>query len=102
MEKALEKKIKLKIAISLNLLLEERKKESNNVNKKDFLGNSYNTIALNADIRKATVSNIFNAISNPNSTTLISIIEAMGYSMTDFSKVYCSINEQDIYKFCER
>lgn len=94
MEKAIENKIKLKIAISLKILLDRSKNSS-----KSFLADSYNTIALNADIRKATVSNIFNAKSNPNSTTLISIIEAMGFSLTDFSEIYCAINEKDISQF---
>ncbi|OBX23228.1 MULTISPECIES: helix-turn-helix domain-containing protein [Bizionia] len=102
MDDALEKNIKFKIAISLNILLEKRKNDYKNVIKKDLLGDSYNSIALNADIRKATVSNIFNARSNPNSITLISIIEAMGFSLIDFSKIYCSISEKDINKFNNR
>ncbi len=99
MDDVLEKKIKFKIAISLNILLEKRKNDYKSLIKEDISGDSYNTIAINADIRKATVSNIFNAKSTPNSTTLISIIEAMGFDLTDFSKVYCSLNEKDINKF---
>ena len=99
MEKAIEDNIKFKIAISLKILLEKRKNNSINIIKEDSLGVSYNTIALNADIRKATVSNIFNANTSPNSITLVLIIEAMGYNLIDFSKIYDSIKEKDIQNF---
>ncbi len=96
MKKELVKRIQIKIAISLNKLL---------LSSKDFsqdggeIAKSYNQIALNADIRKATVSDTFNAWSTPNTSTLFLIIEAMGYSLSDFAKIYDSITDADINKY---
>lgn len=99
MRKLLEKHSKIKIAISLNTLIEKSKLYTQTVGKDDSIGDSYNKIALIAEIRKATVTNVFNAKSSPNSTTLIFIIEAMGFKLSDFSKIYDSISEEDIYRF---
>lgn len=82
---------KFKIAISLRKLLES--------NGDLPTTQSYETIAGKAGIRKATVSDTFNAKSVPNSLTLFLIIEAMGFSLTDFSKVYDSIKNSDIESF---
>ena len=85
---------KLKIAISLRRLLES--------NGDLPIMQSYNKIALTAYIRKATVSDTFNAKSIPNSLTLFLIIEAMGFSLTDFSKIYDSIEDSDIKLFIKK
>lgn len=97
--KLIEKNIKIKIAISLRTLLEKSKQHTLTKGKDDSIGDSYNNIALNAEIRKATVTKIFNAKSSPNSTTLILIIEAMGFKWSDFSIIYDSLGEQDIQYF---
>lgn len=80
-----------KISISLRKLLES--------NGNLPIKQSYDKIATIANIRKATVSNTFNAKSVPNSLTLFLIIEAMGFSLMDFSKVYDSIATSDIALF---
>ncbi|MBU7569076.1 MAG: hypothetical protein KAF41_00340 [Flavobacterium sp.] len=80
-----------KIAISLRKLLES--------NGNLAIKQSYDKIATTANIRKATVSNTFNAKSVPNSLTLFLIIEAMGFSLIDFSKIYDSIVTSDIESF---
>jgi len=98
-KKLIEQNIKIKIAISLRTLLEKSKFRTLNDGKNDSIGDSYNTIALNAEIRKATVTSIFNAKSSPNSITLILIIESMGFKWSDFSKIYDSLNDQHIKKF---
>lgn len=82
---------KFKIAISLRKLLES--------NGDLPIMHSYDKIASSANIRKATVSDTFNAKSVPNSLTLFLIIEAMRFSLTDFSKVYDSIVNSDIELF---
>jgi len=97
--KLLEENIKIKIAISLRILLEKSKLYTQTKGKNDSIGDSYNTIALNAEIRKATVTNIFNAKSSPNSTTLILIIEAMGFKLIDFSEIFDSLTGKDIQMF---
>lgn len=90
-----EEHIKIKLAITLYKLLSLNKKQKN----MDSIAKSYNQIALSADIRKATVSNIFNARSIPNFRTLILIIEAMEYTLGDFAKVYESIEFSEISQF---
>ncbi|MFY0712628.1 hypothetical protein J1D01_03045 [Seonamhaeicola sp. NFXS20] len=94
-----EKNIKIKIAISLRTLLKKSKQLTLTKGKDDSIADSYNNIALNAEIRKATVTKIFNAKTSPNSTTLILIIEAMGFKLSDFSVIYDSLQEKDIQLF---
>ncbi|NRR91208.1 hypothetical protein HSX10_06485 [Winogradskyella undariae] len=93
--------INIKIAISLNRLLKSGNMTQQFNNSKEEMINSYNQIALEAGIRKATVSDTFNAKSKsgPNSTTVILIIEAMGYSLLDFAKIYDSVNDTEIKNF---
>ena len=63
---------------------------------------SYGLIATQSLLRKATVTSAFNANSSPNSNTLIKIIEAMGYGLFDFAKIYDSITESDIRDFLNK
>ncbi|MGY5847666.1 hypothetical protein ACW6QP_09615 [Salegentibacter sp. HM20] len=93
MERELEENIKLKTAISLNILLQKIK--SRQAPKADAAF-SYGTIASRAFIRKATVSNIFNAKTNPGTPTLILIIEAMGFTIIDFAEIYESFSAFDL------
>ncbi|WP_116789515.1 helix-turn-helix transcriptional regulator [Flavobacterium psychrotrophum] len=96
MEKQLEEHIKIKIAVTLQYLLEKKKKIEKVDGKHDDDVSSYNKIANIADIRKATVSNIFNAKTTPASSTLVSIIEAMGFKLSDFAKIFDSLQEGDL------
>lgn len=93
--------IKFKIAIALNRLLLINMEYSRVESVNSGIIKSYNKIALDADIRKATVSDAFNAKSKlgPNSTTVVLIIEAMGFNFKDFAKAYDSIDEKDIESF---
>lgn len=90
-KKETDENIKLRIAVSLRRLLESTGEHP--------ATQSYNKIALTAYIRKATVSDTFNGKSIPNSLTLFLIVEAMGFSITDFAKVYDSIENSDLLKF---
>ena len=65
----------------------------------DDVADSYGKIAMNSDLRKATVSDTFNAKSTPTATTLILIIEAMGFKLADFASKYESIKESEIGNF---
>lgn len=94
----MEERIRKRIAISLNKLLQSNEKLRQSANE-DSLGRSYGTIALNADIRKATVSDTFNGKSTPSSATLILIIEAMGFSILDFANFYEAVTEMEIKSF---
>lgn len=100
MDKEVEKHIRIKIAISLNELLLRSKNYSLTKNSDD-LAKSYNKIALEAEIRKATVNDAFNAKSKttPKSATIILIIEAMGFKLVDFSDIYHSIKDIEIEDF---
>ncbi|OXA93135.1 hypothetical protein [Flavobacterium hercynium] len=90
-KKETDENIKLKIAFSLRKLLATIEEHP--------VAQSYNKIAVTAYMRKATVSDIFNAKSIPNSLTLFLIIEAMGFSLIDFAKVYDSIQNSDLLEF---
>lgn len=101
MKKKLISVINIKIAISLNRLLEKSKNIDAYLHSEEEFIKSYNEIALQADIRKATVSDAFNAKSKsgPNSTTVILIIEAMGYKFGDFASIYDLLTETDVKNF---
>lgn len=94
MKKELEENIKFRTAASLRKLI--------NCEDVELLSDSYNQIALAIDMRKGTVSDTFNANSKPSSSTLIMIINAMGYSLSDFAKVYETITENEIIEFKKR
>lgn len=96
MKNEFEKVIRIKIAISLRRLLEKSKKV---YNTNDDFAQSYNQIAIITDLRKGTVSDTFNAKSIPSSSTMILIIEAMGFNMCDFANIYCSINRNEVNTF---
>ncbi|SMP12948.1 hypothetical protein [Chryseobacterium profundimaris] len=86
---------KIKIILSLKKLLEKGKNL-----QKEFKDNkvvySYHGVASNALLRKATVNDTLNGKTIPKATTLISIVEGMGFNMTDFSKEFDSISEDDV------
>lgn len=90
--------IKIKIAISLNQLLSRNKGFIDEDNAANII-KSYNKIALKVDLRKATVSDIFNAKSNCQITSLFPIIEALGYNLSDFAEVYDNVTESQVKKF---
>ncbi|WP_116788560.1 helix-turn-helix domain-containing protein [Flavobacterium psychrotrophum] len=87
----LEENIKLKTAASLRKLI--------NCEDIELLSDSYNQIALAIGMRKGTVSDAFNANSKPSSSTLFMIIKAMGYSLSDFAKVYESLTDFEVNEF---
>src|SRR5690554_4279922 len=99
MKQELMSDINAKIAISLNKLLDASRSLRPSRNNEEDIANSYNKIALNADIRKATVSDTFNGKSVPTTVTLILIVEGMGYKLSDFALIYESIKEIEIKEF---
>lgn len=90
---------KIKIALSLKKLLLRNKKEFIEGGTEEDIVRSYNNIAVDAELRKATVSDIFNAKSQPKLRTVLLIVEAMKYSFTDFAKEYESVSTKDIDAF---
>jgi DNA-binding phage protein len=86
---------KIKIILSLKKLLENGKNL-----QKEIKGNkiiySYHGVASNALLRKATVNDTLNGHTSPKAITLISIVEGMGFTMTDFSKEFDNISEDEI------
>ncbi|WP_432221816.1 helix-turn-helix domain-containing protein [Flavobacterium sp. TMP13] len=94
-----QENIKIKIAISLNKLLDNSKKILQDNITSEEINTSYSEIADNSDVRKATVSDIFNAKKSANTFTLFRIIKAMGYELKDFSKKYDKITESEIMNF---
>lgn len=89
---------KIKIILSLKKLLEKR----NNL-QKDIVDNkiiySYHVISSNALIRKATVNDTLNGKTSPTVITLISMIEALDFTMIDFGEAYQSITDNDVKQY---
>src|SRR5690606_11474495 len=102
MNKSDEEVIKIQIAISLRTLLQYNKEYALKKEKYEEIIESYEKIALNADIRKATVTSAFNGSTRTAMTTVIIIIEAMGFTLNDFSKIYSEIDSKQISDFRAR
>lgn len=86
---------KTKIIISLKKLLEKGKNLQKEVDDNKIIF-SYHGVASNALLRKATINDTLNGKSSPKAATLISIVEAMGFTMTDFGKTFDAISEEEI------
>lgn len=101
MNKKGEEYNKIKIAIALRVL-HNKNKEKNIVmpNSKEHI-NSYEKIALNSrsDIRKATVTSAFDGQTRSAMTTVILIIESMGYTLSEFAVEYDKITDEDVTTF---
>ena len=94
--------ISIKIAITLTRLLETSKTSLSRAINKEEIADSYNKIALNSGLRKATVSDVFNAKSDPLSSTLMLIIKGMGYTLEEYAQIYDAIKEDEIKEFEKR
>ncbi|WP_026934517.1 hypothetical protein [Christiangramia echinicola] len=100
MEKELVNHIKFKTAITLNILLNQAKSYSENQTKD--IATSQGKIASFAVLRKATVTNILNAKTNPSTATLILIVEAMGFTIKNFAEVYESIGTSNLRQLAKQ
>lgn len=94
-----ENYIKIRIAISLSVLLQKNKVHSQEKENKNAIVDSYEKISLNAGIRKATVTSAFNGRTRTAMTTIILIVDALGYTLKDFSEIYDRITAQEISDF---
>jgi GH24 family phage-related lysozyme (muramidase) len=95
--------IPIKIAIALSRLLEKNKALQTDTNKVSEIADSYNKICLNSGLRKATVSDIFNAKStNVRASTLVLVLNGMNYRLQDFAIIYDSLNKADIELFLKQ
>lgn len=92
---------KIKIILSLKKLLENGKKL-----QKEIKGNkivySYHGVASSALLRKATINDTLNGHTSPKAVTLISIVEGMDFTMTDFSKEFDNISEEEIQIYLQQ
>ncbi|WP_288243999.1 hypothetical protein [uncultured Chryseobacterium sp.] len=91
---------KLKIIISLKKLLEKGKNLQKEV-KDNKIIYSYHGLASNALLRKATINDTLNGRTSPKATTLISIIEAMGFTVKDFGQEFDAISDEEIKKYVQ-
>lgn len=89
---------KIKIILSLKKLLEKGKNLQKELKDNKIIF-SYHGVASNALLRKATVNDTLNGNTIPKATTLISIVEGMGFTMTDFSKEFDGISEKEINRY---
>lgn len=100
-EKAIDHII-LKTALALNkLLLKSKLYKDLNFDDATKFAKSYGKISTNSDLRKATVSDNFNAKSNVRFATLISIVEGMGFTLSEFAKIYDSIEKAEMDQFAK-
>lgn len=57
---------------------------------------TYRNIYYNSDIRETTISDTFNGKTLPTITTLLVLIESMGYNLKEFTEVFDEITEEEI------
>lgn len=91
---------KIKIIISLKKLL-ERGKSLQKETKDNKVVYSYHGVASNALLRKATINDTLNGITSPKATTLISIVEAMGFTVMDFGQEFDAISDEEINEYLQ-
>ena len=96
-----EEYIKIKIAITLRLLHNRNKEKYKGETNSKADVSSYEKIALNSnnDMRKATVTSAFDGHTRSAMTTVILIIESMGYKLCDFAEEYDKITDEEITRF---
>ncbi len=101
MIKKSEQLIIVKIAITLRLLLARNKSSSQSNKEKENLVTSYEKIAINSssDLTKATVNNAFSGKKRSAMTTIVLIVEAMGYKLCDFAEEYDKITNEEVNSF---
>ncbi|UJF28790.1 hypothetical protein L0B70_07895 [Kaistella sp. 97-N-M2] len=95
-----EKIIIIKTAITLRTLLNRNKTLQLAEPNKDIVS-SYEKIAINSssDLTKATVNNAFSGVKRSAMTTIVVIIECMGYNLSEFAAEYDKITDEEITSF---
>lgn len=101
MIKKVEKIIIIKVAIALRTLLDRNKNFPQVLNDNENIINSYEKISNNSssDLTKATVNAAFSGRKRSAMTTIVLIVESMGFTMLDFSKQYSNITNEEILEF---
>ncbi len=96
-----EEYIKIKIAIALRVLHNRNKEKYKGKTSSKEDVSSYEKIALNSnsDMRKATVTSAFDGHTRSAMTTVILIIESMGYKLVDFAEEYDKITNEEVNSF---
>jgi len=99
MKKQEEEIIKIKSAISLRNLLKKNKDYSQKIVDKKEIVDSHEKISIVADIRKATVTDAFSGVTRTAMTTIVLIVEAMGFNLKEYGDEYDKITAQQINTF---
>lgn len=101
MIKSVEKIIIVKVAITLRLLLDRNKNFLQTLSENENIINSYEKISNNSssDLTKATVNAAFSGKKRSAMTTVVLIVESMGFTMIDFSEQYSQITDGQIQDF---
>jgi len=97
--------IKYKYACALNILLAKNKKK-NEKNKKagvedNTLDHSYDDISSSTGLRTATISDIFNGISEAKIYTIDLILKSLGVTYKKFGEILDKLTEKDILQFLD-
>lgn len=87
----------LKVIITLRKMLilnkKAQSKDDYNVAKQPA---TYRDIYYNSEIREATISDTFNGKTLPTITTLLVLIERMGYSLKEFAEIFEKVTEEEV------
>ncbi len=95
--------IQFKIGLALRIIISANKELAKNENmkptKRPLPDKSYGGISSTSGIRTATISDIVNGKSDPKGSTLIYILDSLGVTMTDFGKIFDSLNEKQVKEY---
>jgi transcriptional regulator with XRE-family HTH domain len=95
--------IKYRYALAIKMLQEKNKKLKKKNDKKGIedinLDQSYDDISSSTGLRKATISNIITGVSEIKSYTLYLILKSLGFSYSQFGKVFDNLSEQEVCEY---
>ncbi len=87
----------LKVIITLRkMLILNKKAQSNDTYNVAEKPATYRNIYYNSDIREATISDTFNGKTLPTITTLLVLIEKMGYTLKEFAAIFEEVTEEEV------
>lgn len=93
----------LKVIITLRkMLILNKKAQSNDDYSVEDQPATYRNLYYNSDIREATISDTFNGKTLPTITTLLVLIEKMGYTLKEFAEIFEEVTEAEIIELDEQ
>ncbi|OJW80273.1 MAG: hypothetical protein BGO69_05425 [Bacteroidetes bacterium 46-16] len=89
----------LKVGLAFKKLMEENERLKTEGRGKPTLITSLGQLSSAADLRKATLSDLFTGNSNPKISTINVVLSALGKTFTDFARYMDAITESEAWNY---